>query len=288
MAAAWLSTVGRADFALWGNGCGGVRRSPALPSDMLKMKAYLDDSGTDANSPVVIVGGLLGLAEDWDKLNAAWRAKLDSPYPGKPPIPFFSLGKCFHRKRPFEDYDRPERDALRADFRKLIASSDLRNLSFAIPVAIWDELVVPPCRSYLGSALEACFHGFIEHAVDIVRPVTNSDRIRIEFVFDKGGAKGRRVRELASWFEKDKGRYAQVELIRFERVADHPGLQAADTIATESYWNVQSYLRDGDLSGATAQFQQLCTEMAGEGFYLDREGIKALIDQHGPDGRLLR
>lgn len=254
-----------------------------LACDMLK--AYLDDSGTHDGSPVVVVGGLLGLVEDWCKLEAAWRAKLANPCEGKPPIATFSVGKCVHRRKPFQDYDRSERESLRDEFRKLIISSGLRQLSFAIPLADWDRLVVPPYRDFMGSAEEACFYSFIERSVEIIRPIPNSERIRIEFIYDKGATRGR-VREVAELFERSKYKHPQVGSIRFEAVADHPGLQAADSIATENFWAVQKYIAHADVARASAQFRELCGEMAGEGFLLDCDDIQAEIDRRGSDGRL--
>ncbi len=67
-------------------------------------KAYFDDSGTHQGSPVVVLGGLLKLADDWTALNAAWRSKLVDPYPGKPPIAAFSVGNCVYRRKLFRDY----------------------------------------------------------------------------------------------------------------------------------------------------------------------------------------
>ncbi|MGB8681754.1 MAG: DUF3800 domain-containing protein [Candidatus Binatus sp.] len=39
---------------------------------MLDLRAYLDESGTDANSRVLVVGGYLAPADDWNVLEARW------------------------------------------------------------------------------------------------------------------------------------------------------------------------------------------------------------------------
>jgi hypothetical protein len=132
------------------------------------LKAYLDDSGTQDGSPAVVVGGLLGLAEDWIDLETAWRARLASPLSGKPPLKAFSLGGCVNLRKPFKDdgYTREECESLRGDFRTMIISSGLFQLAYAIPPPDWDAIVVPPYREYMGTAEEACFFAFIDGAVE--------------------------------------------------------------------------------------------------------------------------
>jgi hypothetical protein len=250
------------------------------------LKAYLDDSGTQPGSPAVVVGGLLGLAEDWIDLETAWRARLASPLSGKPPLKAFSLEGCVNLRKPFKDdgYAREECESLRGDFRTMIISSGLFQLAYAIPPPDWDAIVVPPYREYMGTAEEACFFAFIDGAVERVRSL-DSERVKIDFVYVKGRGNGR-LRWLAKLFELSKDRYPQIGQISFEPVAAHPGLQAADTIATEHYWGVQKFMADGNLSRATQQFKALANGMPGEARLLDRDRIQAEVARRGPDGRL--
>jgi hypothetical protein len=52
---------------------------------------YFDDSGTHANSSVVVIGGLIGTTEQWKIFNRGWAALLDMPRPGKPSLKLFHL-----------------------------------------------------------------------------------------------------------------------------------------------------------------------------------------------------
>ena len=149
------------------------------------LRAYSDDSGTHKGAPVVVIGGLLGLIADWGKLEEKWCAKLASPLPGKPPLKAFHLSHLVGHHVEFEDYGSAESDLLRHDFRQIILEANLRQLSVVVSRADWDELVVPPYRDFMGSAEEACFVGFINKSIEIVREI-NIPKLKIAYIYDVG------------------------------------------------------------------------------------------------------
>ena len=248
------------------------------------LRAYFDDSGTHKESPVVVLGGLLGLPEDWEKLEDEWREKLSAPMPGKPSLKAFHLSHCVGHFDEFEVYSFAECESLRHDFRQIILSSNLRQISLAIPRADWDEIVVPPYREIMGTAEEACFVQFIEHSMAIVRPLKSAN-LKIAYVYDIGRA-SERLEFIASLFKKYAAHRPEFGSFSWGKVKDMPPLQAADTIATEAYWAVQKWIDDGDLENTSAHSKQLLGGMAGEGQILDREAIQAEINRRGPDGKL--
>lgn len=247
------------------------------------LKAYFDDSGTHNKSPVVVVGGLLGLKDDWTKLDSEWRAKLAAPLPGKPPLKAFHLSHCCLHEEEFRDYTTTEGDVLRHDLRQIMLRAGLYQLSYVVSRADWDELVLPQYRGVMGSAEEACFLSFVMGAIDIVRKANNPG-LKIAFVYDLG-RKTPRFEELIRLIEDPKFR-PEVASVSWGRVAEMPPLQAADTIATENYWASQKWLSDGDLRATSSHFKRLLNGMAGEGFILDREAIQAEINRRGPDGKV--
>jgi hypothetical protein len=76
----------------------------------MMIRGYFDDSGTHGNSSVVVLGGLIGNVEQWERFEIAWAARLADPLPGynKPPLPMFHLSACNARApgSGFEDYSR--------------------------------------------------------------------------------------------------------------------------------------------------------------------------------------
>ena len=135
----------------------------------------------------------------------------------------------------------------------------------------------------MGDAEEACFIKFIERSMEIIRPLELKN-LKIAYVYDIGRASERLI-YLATLFKRSAHRPA-FGSFSWGKVEDMPPLQAADTIANENYRAVQKWMEEGSLKSASAHFQRLLENMAGEGMLLDREGIQAEIDRRGPDGRL--
>ena|ERR1700757_1451487 len=78
--------------------------------------AFFDDSGTHAGSPVVVMGGLLGTAPQWNHFAENWTALLKAPYPYKPPLPHFHLTHCRNGLGEFANYSLAERGHLNYRF----------------------------------------------------------------------------------------------------------------------------------------------------------------------------
>jgi hypothetical protein len=45
------------------------------------LKAYFDDAGTHAASPAVVLGGLIGTVDQWERLEKLWGLRLADPLP---------------------------------------------------------------------------------------------------------------------------------------------------------------------------------------------------------------
>ena len=112
----------------------------------------------------------------------------------------------------------------------------------------------------------------------------NVPGLKIAYVYDIG-RKTQQLEDVITLVENKQYR-PEVASVSWGRVADMPPLQAADMIATESFWAVQKWIESGDHKNASAHFKRLMEEMAGDGIILDREGIQAEIDRRGSDGKL--
>src|SRR5689334_12010921 len=91
---------------------------------MLMLRLYLDDIGTHGRSPVVGVRALIAREEEWIRFDAAWKAVLASPCPGKPALSKWSTFDCRYSLGEFESYTRAERDVATLNFRRVITESD--------------------------------------------------------------------------------------------------------------------------------------------------------------------
>lgn len=248
------------------------------------LRAYFDDSGTHASAPVVVIGGLLGLSDDWRAVEAQWIEKLRDPIPesNKPKLDAFHLSACVARRDEFENYNETESSHLRQEFRRIILSSNLRYLAVVVSRPDWDELVVPPYRNFMGTAEQSCFIGFLNKSLDILKEI-NADGLQIAFIYDVG-RKTKKFDDIIRLAENKQFR-PSIASIGWAKVKDTPALQAADTIATENYWAAQKWLKTGSIKNASIHFHRLHNGMAGDGLILDREAIKQELSRRGPDGK---
>jgi len=56
------------------------------------LRAYFDDSGTHADSDVVVIGGLIGNVSQWEYFERHWTQKLKSPLSNKRKNPVGAAG----------------------------------------------------------------------------------------------------------------------------------------------------------------------------------------------------
>jgi hypothetical protein len=245
------------------------------------LQVYLDDSGTHASSPVVVVAGAIGHAASWAELESKWRAKLAEPLPGKPPIKAFHLSELLGHYGDFKDYRPAEVDALRHDFRQIILESNLHQIVTAISRPDWDNLVVGPYRNELGGAEEMCFTGIVLKSVEFLRQL-NAPNLAISYVYDLG----RQTPEFQRLFQlaRDPSYRPEIASVTWGRVEQMPALQAADFIANENFRAAQEWMKDGTVT--SPHFKRLL-EGSTLGFVLGRKEIEAEISRRGIDGRLL-
>jgi len=252
---------------------------------LMMLCAYFDDSGTHADSDVVVMGGLIGTVEQWDRFERAWAARLADPLPGcgKPPLKMFHLSACSNRrpKGGFEDYSDAEQDAVIHDFRQIILDCMLTSTATAIDRRAWDELIVGPYRDVLGSAITQCFADCIAETVRIANPKPAVDNIAV--VFDRG-----------IWSERlqiigDEWAYPlarpRIVSVNFAAVSDILPLQGADIVATENYWHAAQWLKIGDAALPRPHLRHYLANMLHQGRILDREAIESEVRRRGPDGR---
>jgi hypothetical protein len=248
----------------------------------LVITGYFDDSGTHSDSSLVVWGGLLGTEKRWTEFDVAWRALLREPLPEKRPLKRFHLYDCKNGTREFQDYSRAERDRVTHLFRRVIIEANLFHVSMSICKEPWDELIVGNYRVRLGDAESAAFSACIGQARDIVKQAALVDG-QLKLVFDKG-RHGPTLAELSQRIVDFKRQPPEIVEIGFDDVTSSSALQAADVIATESYWALQEFMKHGDSYRPRAHFLDLLSKTANVGKWLDRAGIEAEVAKLKAEG----
>lgn len=244
------------------------------------LRAYFDDSGTHADSDVVVMGGLIGTVSQWEHLERQWTQKLKRPLSNKPPLKRFHLSACNARMGEFASYSYAEQDAVIRDFREIIINAKLTSTASAIDRKAWDELVVGPYREVLGDPMRICFLHCIDEIVRFAEPQIHGHQISI--VFDQG--------IYSHDLQKIVNQYTPrppVVSITFGAVQEILPLQGADIVATENYWHALKRIAQHDNNALPRpHLEHFLDNMLYQALLLDRDAIKAELRRRGPDGRL--
>jgi len=257
-----------------------VLASIALPSGssegvFVMLKGYFDDSGTHADSDVVVVGGLIGTVAQWQAFEADWLAKLAEPLPGKPPLKSFHLSPCKAGKGEFEGYSLAERDAVRHDFRQILIKHKLIATASALDKRAWDELVHGGIRELFGEAVNIPVENCMLEAIKIAERHPEGDKIAV--VFDRG-IWTKQIKRITDEFTYSLGR-PRVMTVTFMRVEDSTALQGADIVATENYWYATDFIKTNGNPDPHAHMKHFLGNMFAEGLMVTREAIAANLPE---------
>lgn len=86
--------------------------------------AYFDESGTDLQSPHVVIAGFIGRVEDWGDVGAEWKAETD-----KVGVAPFHRVECQALRGRYRDWDRAKATKHTVRLAKIIAGSQLMPIS---------------------------------------------------------------------------------------------------------------------------------------------------------------
>jgi hypothetical protein len=212
------------------------------PRAMAMMRAYFDGSGTHDDSPAVVFSGIVGSSNAWEAFEGQWKARLDSPVPGKPPLKRFHMTDCVARTGEFEGYSEPESDWAIHDFRQIILRHELYGYSVAVSNNDWNTLITDDMRRHLGDAERYCFNKIINAMVDLVRAHSNDKELTL--IFDDSPQRADAQQSLLRQYHA-RPRWEEVKGISFLSSTEFSPLQAADMVAWEIYTVAQAWLKHG-------------------------------------------
>lgn len=217
----------------------GETNSCSRPVRVTMIEFYFDDSGThDNGAPVVVWGGIVGKAENFEYLGAKWREFLAEPSPGRTAIQTFSLSKCKARKGDFERYDPSAVSAARKRSRQVIIESGVSPVAYGIEKEAWHYLAGRKSVNDAGSSARIAF-GLCAKAV--LRDAEGRGE-KVKMIFDLGqSANVYGIAAEAAELFPEIGKLVEFSPIG---VASSTGLQAADTIAHEFYDYAKRWIAD--------------------------------------------
>src|SRR5260221_7747840 len=92
-----------------------MRERFCVESNRMIWTAYLDESGTHDDSPIMLMGGFLGNTEQWERFNDEWRFLLKNSLRS-----VFHWAELVHCKKEFKDWPLPHRQVFHDTAKRIM------------------------------------------------------------------------------------------------------------------------------------------------------------------------
>ena len=187
--------------------------------------AYLDESGTHAQSPVAMIGGFVASSELWVGLESDWGAVLDTFE-----VPFFHASECEAGHGIYQSLSRTLRDLLFSGLAKVIARHKPTAVYTAITRAHFDETRARGVETF-ESPYHACFEFCLQQIAQWSKD--NADGEPIALVFAEQEEYEDQAKALYDLYRKNRRWGKELVSLAHAQPKKLPALQAADLIVYE-------------------------------------------------------
>jgi hypothetical protein len=197
------------------------------------LSAYIDDSGSARDQPIVAAGGYVIKTEQMPRLEKNWRERLIREGLKEP----FRMSEAESLVGQFSGWDKPRKDRLISDLIGVLKLRMLRILAVALAVSDFNDVVTRDDRQKVGGPFSLCAGCWI---VFLSNWLKTSDYYRSELVdvfFEKGASIANRLVELymkATSYEALREKH-KINLIWAIPKGNTPLLEPADLIAYEVF-----------------------------------------------------
>lgn len=236
---------------------------------MALLKAYFDESGTHAGSPIVLIAGLIAPIETWIDIEREWNENLATSR-----VPYFHAYECDAGVGAFANTERVFRDALRIGLAKVIAKYSPEPVIAGIEKEDWERLQPIVARSALresyGHPCAWCFEYCMQQVVTWSYEQADGEPVAIILASQdeyKTLANDIYAAHLVSPAHDYPLAFAAAKLT--------PAIQAADFVAYEAYKN---FVRQKNNPNAPYRPQFEILLNAGKGTrWAEREGYQFML-----------
>ena len=150
---------------------------------MFAIQAYLDDSGSDGQSPHYVLSGFMGCVPDWERFSTAWTAALNQD----PKLEYFkareaqSLKGQFDRSKGWTEELRDERIRICV---AAIKQHTAAKIDVVMPQALYDKHVKGKVPKDIDSPYFMCLLAVVEIVVKPLHQASPALNAKIDFIFD--------------------------------------------------------------------------------------------------------
>lgn len=242
-----MSAFGHDALRVLGLVCG-YPRAVRVGRTIVFLRGFFDDSGSNANEPYCVLGGLVAPVEAWLTFADEWRNALNGP----PKLDYFKMNEAHRLKGQFEGWDEPERDDRVLKLAEIAAKHASLTVGVLISRPVWEGAMArfrklsPLSDQQFPFSLDPYFILFYELATvisEVRRQIQWGEDC--DYVFDNQGALGDRTAGFWGTFldgaSDNVRQYAGQKPTHADDKIMTP-LQAADLYA----WQVRRWIVEGD------------------------------------------
>jgi len=196
------------------------------------LKAYMDESGTHDNSPVVTVGLYVGKPRTWQAWTKDWNAHKRNVPAGRKPIKVYHSVDAHNRAEEFEGWTQPERNAYVANLLPVIGRHPIMGILIGIHMDTFRAAMAPnpELRAMFGTPYTACFQWTVQTLLAMMDE--HGDRQRVAFFHECNDYK-KEAEAAFAYVEKEKLLTPRDISLTFGGKGSYVPLQAADVVAYE-------------------------------------------------------
>lgn len=196
---------------------------------MLTIQAFIDDSGSDGQSPAYVLAGFLATAGKWSKFTDVWVDKLKAGN-----LDYCKMNEAMHLKGQFESgWTLPLRDQKILELADVIAEHASLKIGVSLHTQTYNEFVaeLAPALEYRDPYF-LCYYVLIHRLNTFLMHL--GEEVDCDVIFDEQGAIGANA---AFWFDRMKelsaemGRPLLINRPYFRDDKKFRPLQAADMFA---------------------------------------------------------
>ncbi|MGA7383655.1 MAG: hypothetical protein WBW81_02835 [Methylocella sp.] len=136
------------------------------------LRAFMDESGTHDDSPVVVVGLYVGKSKAWVGWTKDWNRN-------KNPIKVYHAVDCHTRTGEFEGWGRAERDAFVAKLLPVLEHHPIMGIVVGIHMGAFRTAMEsrPELREMFGTPYTACFQWSVQTLISMMEEKGDNQRI---------------------------------------------------------------------------------------------------------------
>jgi hypothetical protein len=189
------------------------------------LRVYMDESGTHADSPVVVVGMYAGKPKAWVEWTKDWNRN-------KKPIKVYHAVDCHNRDGEFKGWERPERNAFVAKLLPVLGRHPISGIVVGIHMGAFRLAMEPrpELREMFGTPYAACFQWGVQTLISMLEE--NGDNQRIGF-FHECNDYEEEAKAAFSYIKAQKMLNNRIMTLTFGGKDDFVPLQVADVLAYE-------------------------------------------------------